>query len=200
MAIARPVTTFSRSSNSAGIRRGAWDALLDNMHDFGLRVTDSQRARLLDYLATYLGPNPAAPLPEAAADAGAPNTDGEAVFNNTCIACHQEDGRGRDHEFPPLAGNPDLFLSSDFPAYVVLNGIEGPLSVRGQHFDNVMPPFDFLSDAEIAAVIAYVREQWDNGLLRPTDTGDPDAATVARLRGESLDAAAVAALRQSLQH
>lgn len=183
--------------DSAGIRRGAWDALLDNMHDFGLRVTDGQRARILDYLATYLGPNPAAPLPETQVSGA--NADGAEVFNATCIACHQEDGQGRPNDFPPLAGNPDIFLSADFPAYVVLNGISGPLSVRGQPFDNTMPPFDFLSDDEIAAVIAYVRDAWDNQLLRPGGVGDPDAAAIAAIRQTPMEPAAVAALRQSLR-
>jgi len=101
--------------DSAGIRRGAWDALLDNMKDYGLRISDEQRAKILDYLGTYLGPNP----PPAAATAEAvaePTADGAQVFQDTCIACHQEKGEGKPGEFPPLAKNPDLFLSPDFPA------------------------------------------------------------------------------------
>jgi mono/diheme cytochrome c family protein len=184
-------------ADSAGIRRGAWDAVLDNMKDFGLRITDGQRERILDYLGTYLGPNPppaTAPAPEVAAV----NADGAAVFSDTCLACHGEDGTGKVDEFPPLAGNPDLFLSTDFPAYVVINGIEGKLSVRSMSVDNVMPPFDFLSDDQIAAVIAYVRSEWGNDALRPSGLTDPDAADVATVRGKPMTAADVAALRESL--
>jgi mono/diheme cytochrome c family protein len=183
--------------DSAGIRKGAWDAVLDNMNDFGLRVTDSQRERILEYLGTYLGPNPPPETGEAPAVA-AVNADGAAVFNDTCIACHQENGEGKPDEFPPLAGNPDMFLSSDFPAFVVLNGIEGKITVQGALFDNVMPPFDFLSDEEIAAVLAYVRAQWGNDVLRPAGMADPDAGAVAAARAKSMSSAEVATLRQSL--
>ncbi len=183
-------------ADSAGIRKGAWDAVLDNMREFGLRVGDSQRARILDYLGTYLGPNPPPSLPEATSSA--PGADGETVFNDTCIACHQEDGGGKPGEFPPLAGNPDIFLSADFPAYVILGGIEGEMSVKGQAFDNAMPPFDFLGDAEIAAVIAYIRGTWDNASLRPHGMNDPDDAAIAAVREKAMSSADVASFRRSL--
>jgi mono/diheme cytochrome c family protein len=184
--------------DSAGIRRGAWDAFLDNMKDYGLRVSDDQRARILDYLGTYLGPNP--PSPEAAtsmAEAGA--ADGLKVFQDTCIACHQEDGMGKPGEFPPLAANPDLFLSSDFVAVVALNGIEGPLEVEGQSLDKAMPPFDFLTDQEIAAVVDYVRSTWGNDALRQPDFAGVTADDVAALRAKPMTAAEVHAYRQSLK-
>jgi mono/diheme cytochrome c family protein len=183
--------------DSAGIREGAWNAVLDNMKGFGLRITDAQRARILQYLATYLGPKPpkSAPPPEAKTAAA----DGAAVFGDTCIACHQEGGKGKGNEFPPLAGNGDLFLSADFPAYVVLNGIEGKIMVNGKTFENAMPSFDFLSDDEIAAVIAYVRSNWGNADLRPQGMTDPDPAAVKSIRDKPLDAGKVLALRASLK-
>ena len=183
--------------DSAGIRRGAWDAVLDNMKNFGLRITDQQRAQILDYLGTYLGPNP--PQEAAAADQTA-SADGKQVFDNTCIACHQEDGKGKPGEFPPLAGNHDLFLSREFPALVVLNGLQGKLSVEGGEFDNAMPPFDFLSDAEIAAVISYVRSNWGNDALAPADMQPLDAATVAELRKTPLEPDEVHKRREELRN
>jgi mono/diheme cytochrome c family protein len=181
--------------DSAGIRKGAWNAVLDNMYDFGLRISDDQRTRILDYLGTYLGPNP----PESAKTAIiVENTDGMAVFNDTCVACHQEDGTGKAGEFPPLAGNQDLFLSSDFPAYVVLFGIEGVIEVNGKSFDNVMPPFDFLDDEQIAAVLAYVRSNWGNDKKRTDDVQDTDSAEISKLRAREMSSEDVAALRKSL--
>jgi mono/diheme cytochrome c family protein len=183
--------------DSAGIPHGAWNAVLDNMKGFGLRVSDEQRAKILDYLGTWLGPNP--PAPESAdATVASAKADGAAVFENTCIACHQEGGKGKPGEFPPLAGNHDLFLSADFPAYVVLNGIEGKLQVNGEAFDNAMPPFDFLSDEEIAAVIAYVRSSWGNASNRPDGMKDIGASDVHDLRAKTMESAEVLALRQSL--
>jgi len=183
--------------DSAGIRRGAWDALLDNMRDYGLRITADQRAKILDYLGTYLGPNPP-PAPAAAtAEAGA--VDGAQVFADTCAACHQPDGEGKAGDFPPLAGNPDLFLATDFPAAVVLHGLQGPIDVAGQSLDKSMPSFDFLSDDEIAAVIGYVRASWGNDKLRPAGFADLTADEVKALREKAMTPDEVHAYRASLE-
>jgi mono/diheme cytochrome c family protein len=181
--------------DSKGIRRGAWDAVLDNMKEFGLRISDAQRAAILDYLGTYLGPNPPPAASEAVATAG----DGAVVFENTCSACHQPDGKGSPGQFPPLAANPDVFLASDFPAAVALNGIEGPITVEGQSFDKVMPAFDFLSDAEIAAVVTYVRSNWGNGAARPSSLADLTPDDVATLRKKPMTPAEVHDYRASLK-
>ncbi len=183
-------------ADSAGIRRGAWDAVLDNMKGFGLRISDDQRAAILDYLGTYLGPNPPPEAPAATAKGGP--ADGADVFQATCIACHQAEGEGKPGEFPPLAGNRDLFLAPDFPAVVAVNGIEGPIEVGGQKIDNAMPPFDFLSDEEIAAVVNYVRSKWGNDALAPADMPPLDAAAVAKVREKPMTAQEVHALRESL--
>ncbi len=50
----------------------------------------------------------------------------------------------------------------------MLNGIEGKITVNGTEFDNAMPPFDFLGDDEIAAVIAYVRQPGATPTCAPT--------------------------------
>ena len=182
--------------DSAGIRRGAWNAVLDNMKGFGLRVSDDQRAKILDYLATYLGNTP--PPTDSGGDAGATTADGAKVFEDTCIACHQADGKGKPGEFPPLAGNRDLFLAPDFPAVVALNGMAGPIEVNGKPLDKEMPPFDFLSDDEIAAVVAYVRSMWGNDKLRPAGFVDVMPSDVAARRAKPLTPAEVHDYRASL--
>jgi hypothetical protein len=48
---------------AAGATREAWDGTLDLMVAFGLSVTPEQRAMILDYLATSMGPNPGNPGP-----------------------------------------------------------------------------------------------------------------------------------------
>lgn len=48
----------------AGASREAWDGAIEQMVGYGMSVTPEQRAMILDYLATYLGPNP--PTPPAA--------------------------------------------------------------------------------------------------------------------------------------
>jgi len=109
--------------------------------------------------------------------------DGRAIFNQQCIACHQPDGKGVPGSFPPLAGNPDLFLARDFPARVVLFGMSGKIAVKGKTIDGAMPPLgDVLKDDEIAAVVNYVRGAFANNKLAPKGMQPLDAATVAGLR------------------
>jgi mono/diheme cytochrome c family protein len=38
--------------------RETWNTLLDSMTSYGLRVSPEDRAKILDYLATALGPKP----------------------------------------------------------------------------------------------------------------------------------------------
>jgi mono/diheme cytochrome c family protein len=169
---------------SAGVPRDTWNDLLDSMKQYGLRIPPEQRAKILDYLGTYLGPNPP-PATPAQATAGPAKVDGSAVFHEQCVACHQAQAQGVPGQFPPLAGNGDLFLSRDFPARVVLFGLSGKIKVKDQQIDSTMPPLDFLSDDQIAAVVEYVRGSFGNAALRPKDMTPLDAATVAKLRADT---------------
>ncbi len=189
------------SRSSAGIPRDSWDEIINSMKQYGLRIPAEQRARILDYLDTYLGPNPP-PAAESATQPAAAQTakvDGKTVFEEQCAACHQPNGQGVADQFPPLARNADVFLAPDFPLHVVLFGIKGKITVNGQKFDSAMPPLDVLSDAEIAAVVGYVRQNFGNAALRPQDMGTVDAASVAAVRGKTQSPEEVLAYREKLK-
>ena len=48
-------------------------------------------------------------------------------------------------------------------AAIVLHGVSGPISVKGQAFNGAMPTFkEQLDDAQLAAVLSYLRSQWGN--------------------------------------
>jgi nitrite reductase (NO-forming) len=116
--------------------------------------------------------------------ASAQAPEGAAIFRDQCAVCHQPAGQGLRGQFPPLAGNADIFLSRDFPARVVLFGLSGKIAVAGEAFDSAMPPLDFLSDREIVAVVAFVRQSWGNAGLPHKAMKPLDAATVAALRAK----------------
>jgi mono/diheme cytochrome c family protein len=167
---------------SAGVPRAAWGDLLDDMKQYGLRLTPDQRAKILDYLGTYLGPNP--PPKTAVATAAPATVDGATVFKDQCTACHQPDGQGVAGQFPPLAHNADIFLSADYPVHVLLYGLSGKIEVNGKTFHSAMPPLgDVLDDAQIAAVVNYVRENLGNAALGKT-VPKVDAGLVAQLRAQ----------------
>lgn len=86
---------------------------------------------------------------------------GKRVYNN-CMACHQADGAGVAGNYPPLDGSSWATGRPDVFAALLLHGLEGPIEVKGVTYDNVMPPWDHLSDEQLAAVMTFVRRSWSN--------------------------------------
>ncbi len=86
---------------------------------------------------------------------------GKRVFMQTCFACHQPDGKGLPGIFPPLAGSDFLVADHDRPIRIVTKGLTGPVTVKGQTFNNIMPP-QVLTDQQIADVLTYVTNSWGN--------------------------------------
>ena len=185
-------------TEAKGLVPNQWKSLIASMKDYGLEISPQDEKTVLAYLTTYLGPNP--PPAAAPATAAAPEkVDGKTVFAQSCAACHGAEGAGQPGYYPPLAGNPDLFASRDFPVLVVLNGITGPIKVKGDSYDGSMPSFSHLSDAEIAAAVNYVRGAWGNP---PAGATAPEAVTadlVKRLRGKPLSPEKVHALREAAE-
>jgi mono/diheme cytochrome c family protein len=97
-----------------------------------------------------------------AAGAAAPAIDGGAIFAARCVACHQTTGLGIPGVFPPLAGSEWVLGSDKILVLIPLHGIIGSVQVKGATYAGAMPVFSTLSDAEIAAVLTYVRSQWGN--------------------------------------
>lgn len=145
--------------DAKGLLPAQWKAVLASMQDYGLEVSDQDKSEILKYLTTYLGQNPP---PAAKPEAQTAKIDGSAVFQQNCATCHGAAGKGQPGYFPPLAGNPDLFKDPVFPVLVVLDGITGPIAVDGRTYNGNMPAFGHLSDAEIAAVVNFVRGAWGN--------------------------------------
>ncbi len=87
---------------------------------------------------------------------------GLAVFSRTCIACHGPEGKGVPGAFPPLDGSSWVTGDPTIPVRIILGGLQGPIEVSGQKFENIMPPHTDLKDDEIADVATYIRQSWSN--------------------------------------
>lgn len=99
--------------------------------------------------------------PSSAGAAG--SVDGAAVYSARCAACHQANGAGLPGVFPPLAGSEWVSGKDNTLIAAVLHGIDGPLTVKGQSYNGVMPAFAAqLNDAEVAALLTHIRSQWGN--------------------------------------
>ncbi|MBI3992546.1 MAG: nitrite reductase, copper-containing [Candidatus Lambdaproteobacteria bacterium] len=86
---------------------------------------------------------------------------GKRTYNQICTACHQANGQGLAGVFPPLAASD--FLNADRPRAigVLINGLQGPITVNGQPFNSQMPALQ-LSDEDIANVLTFVYSSWGN--------------------------------------
>lgn len=89
---------------------------------------------------------------------------GKAVYLTNCMACHQANGLGVPGAFPPLAGSEWVTGSEERLVRIVLHGLQGPIKVAGQDYNNVMAPLGgVLKDEQIANVLSYVRAEFGGG-------------------------------------
>lgn len=90
--------------------------------------------------------------------------DGRQIFVANCQACHQAAGQGLPGVFPPLAGASWVTGDPELLTQIVLHGLSGPIEVAGNTYNGMMPGFGAqLGDAELAAVLSFIRQEWGNG-------------------------------------
>jgi ubiquinol-cytochrome c reductase cytochrome b subunit len=108
----------------------------------------------------------AATLPSGnapAAAASTTNANGAKVFSTNCSSCHGAQGQGLPGSFPPLANNPVVTGDPNKVIGIVLNGLHESITVNGQTYNGVMPPWKgTLSNKDIADVITYIRGSLGN--------------------------------------
>lgn len=119
--------------------------------------------------------DPAAASTDGALASADPFVRGEAIFGQSCAACHQATGAGIPGAFPPLAGSDYLLADPERAIGIVLHGLSGAVTVNGVTYESAMPPMP-LEDADVAAVLTYVLQAWGN--QGPAVSAD----TVTRIR------------------
>src|SRR6266498_1308210 len=109
-----------------------------------------------------------------------PRDRGKKIFAANCQTCHQANGLGVAGQYPPLAGSEFTTGGSRRPAMIVMKGLQGPVTVKGEKFGAaVMQPWDkTLTDQKIADVLTYERSEWGNNASPVT------AEQIAALRKE----------------
>ena len=109
---------------------------------------------------------------------------GKKLYNTpgACATCHQPNGMGlATANFPPLANSEWVTGSEEVVARIVLHGVQGPMKVGDKEFGLVpMVPtiWTSWSDADIAAVITYIRNEWGN------EAPEVSPETIKRIRDE----------------
>jgi glucose/arabinose dehydrogenase/mono/diheme cytochrome c family protein len=85
---------------------------------------------------------------------------GKTMYEATCLACHQQHGMGQAGLAPPLVGSEWVAGSEGRLIRIVLNGLRGPIRVKGDTFELDMPALGILDDDQIAAALTFVRREW----------------------------------------
>ena len=86
---------------------------------------------------------------------------GKQAYMQTCFACHQGEGQGIAHAFPPLAKSDYLNADVNRAIDIVLHGLTGEITVNGEKYNSVMTR-QSLSTDEVANVLTYVYNSWGN--------------------------------------
>jgi mono/diheme cytochrome c family protein len=120
----------------------------------------------LHAIAIYLQSLPARAKPMAVGasfDSGSLAMQGRDIYAKRCADCHGERGEGVPGVYPALDGNATVLEPTGINASrAVLLGGFAPLT-QGNRRPYSMPPFaQQLNDAEVAAVVSYIRQAWSN--------------------------------------
>lgn len=91
---------------------------------------------------------------------------GKQAYEKNCATCHGSDGLGKFNQAPALAGSDWVTAKGhNRLAHVPLLGLNGPITIKGQQvsFPTGMAAMGAgLSDADLAAVLTYIRSSWGN--------------------------------------
>lgn len=111
-------------------------------------------------------------------------TTGRQQYLTICAGCHGNSGEGLPRFAPPLKDSEWVLGDQKKLILILLHGMEGPVEVAGKTYDApeilpVMPAMSSLGDAQIAAILTYIRNDWGN------QAGAVRTGSVGRLRHRS---------------
>ena len=87
--------------------------------------------------------------------------DGKEIYQDFCLQCHLDTGKGVSCVFPPLAQSDYLLNDINLSIKGIKYGMSGPITVNGEQYNGVMQN-QGLDDVEIADVMNYVINSWGN--------------------------------------
>jgi cytochrome c oxidase cbb3-type subunit 2 len=89
---------------------------------------------------------------------------GRLVYGSLCGLCHGNDGLGKPGEVPPLAGSEWVnAMGVQRLARISLAGFSGKIQAGGKDWNLSMAAMGAaLSDADLAAVLTFIRQSWGN--------------------------------------
>lgn len=151
--IAEYLKTGSNDKSSAA------GPMAEVVHDSTQYLNDAD----LSDIATYLKDSPRT---ESKVDHDADKnqmSQGAEVYADNCTGCHMDGGQGQPNVFPPLKGSSAIEArKAETVISVVLGGAAIP-ATSAKPSGLKMPDFrDKLDNAQVAAVVSYIRNAWGN--------------------------------------
>ena len=87
--------------------------------------------------------------------------DGKEIYNDFCVQCHLDNGKGVSGVFPPLAKSDYLLSNVEMSIRGLKYGLSGPIVVNGEEYNGVMQN-QGLDNLEIADVMNFILNNWGN--------------------------------------
>jgi mono/diheme cytochrome c family protein len=89
---------------------------------------------------------------------------GKVVYEQVCALCHGVDGMGKPNQAPPFVDSEWVLTEKTGQLIrIPLNGLTGPIKVKGVEWNLAMPAMGAaLPDEDVAAVLTYMRNAWGN--------------------------------------
>ena len=100
---------------------------------------------------------------------------GAQIYLQNCVPCHKENGAGVRKVYPSLAGSPAVLGDAGELARWILSQ-KRPDSIPAGRYPTQMLPFGWMKDADVAALLTYIRSSFGNA------APPVDAATIAQAR------------------
>lgn len=100
---------------------------------------------------------------------------------SSCTNCHGQEGGGVSGVGSALDGSEWVQGDPEALVRIVLQGFSGAAEERGEDISGVMPGHHYLSDEDVASILTYIRQSWDN------DAVPVSPEEVERIRRETED-------------
>ncbi|RDS86816.1 cytochrome c [Dyella psychrodurans] len=153
------VDLLKTGQSSKGVAFGPMADVVANSTQY---LSDEDLQAIADYLQSL--PARPEPIAEKTSFDSKPLVDqGNSIYVQRCASCHGNDGQGVPGVYPPLDGNSSVLEPTGINATraVLLGGFAPVTSGNPRPYS--MPPYaQQLSDAEVAAVVTFIRRSWSN--------------------------------------
>jgi mono/diheme cytochrome c family protein len=97
--------------------------------------------------------------------------EGIYIYQKYCLSCHQINGSGVPNMIPPLQKSDWVIGDKKKIISILMNGLQGEITVNDDIYRNTMPKQDYLTDEQIAKVLTYIRQNFENkaSMVKPAE-------------------------------